>query len=92
MKLVVIALAGAALFAVPVITASPVLAQGAVITTGPGGGSVTIREGGDRREWRERRRWREEREFRRHRAECRTIIERHRRPDGTLVVRKTRSC
>jgi hypothetical protein len=55
------------------------------ITVGPNG--VTVRDHDhDRDHWRERRHWR------RHHAECRVVKERHRRHDGTVVIRKTRTC
>jgi len=88
MKLVAAAIVGAV-----VLSASAAFAQSAVFTTGPGGAAVVV---GERDHgWREREHgWREGRHYgwRRHHAECRTVVERHRRPNGTVVVRKFRSC
>ncbi len=80
-KLFLIAAAAGVLLTLPALAPQ---AQADSITVGPGG--VTLRDHDRDDHWRERRHWR------RHHAECRVVTERHRRPDGTMVVRKTRSC
>ena len=79
-KFLLIAAAAGCLLTLPALAPQ---ANAESVTVGPGG--VTVR-GHNRDEWRERRRWR------RHHAECRVITERHRRYDGTVVIRKIRSC
>lgn len=77
-KLILMAAAAGVLMTVPAMAESVVI--------GTRGAAVTIRDNDHRDHWRERRHWRE------HRAECREVTVRSRRPDGTVVIRKSRSC
>ncbi|MGI8525509.1 MAG: hypothetical protein ACR2K5_04920 [Pseudolabrys sp.] len=90
-KLVLIA-AAVGLLTLPALVQAP-QAKADSVTVGPGG--VTVRDNdrdGFRRRDHDRDDWRYRRHWRRERAECRTVAVRHRRPDGTIVIRKTRSC
>lgn len=82
-KLVLIAAAAGCLLALPA-SAPEAYAQSS-ITVGPGG--VTVRDRDRHRPRHESRHWRH-----RDRADCRTTTVRHRRADGTVVVRKSRTC
>jgi hypothetical protein len=82
MKKIVLALA-----ALGTLAATPVFAQGLDIRVGGDRDRAVIRDG-DRDRGREEgfrhREWRG--------SECRTVITRDRRPDGSVVVRKMRRC
>ena len=65
------------------VNVTPAFAQGASVTIGPGG--VTVRERTHRH--------RHHRHYREHYArDCKVTTVRHRRADGTVVVRKKRTC
>ena len=75
-KFLLIAAGAAALFTLPAI--APVNAQSSTtVTVAPGGVSVTERD--RRRGWR-------------HRERCRTVVERVRRPNGTVITKRSRVC
>lgn len=82
-----IAFAASAIIAVAIPASIPASAQEIGIHAGENG--VGVHVGGDHH--RDRDHWRESRRFG-HGEGCRTVIVKHRGPDGTVVVRKSRHC
>ncbi|MBV9346436.1 MAG: hypothetical protein JO245_00505 [Pseudolabrys sp.] len=76
MKKLLLIAAGAGMLWALPVVTSPADAQTSV-TVNPGGVTVRERERGPR--------WR-------HRDRCRTVIERVRRPNGTVITKRTRVC
>jgi hypothetical protein len=89
MRIPFYAIAAAAILMAVGAVPTGVSAQGVTIE-GPG---VGVRVGRDRDDWRERRVYRERNTYGVSRGErCRSVTIRERMPDGSLVVRKKRTC